>query len=216
MPTTFEALFIVLLAIAPGWVAVQTWDRGTTWAKPAGQLGELLHALTFSTIIQLLVSPFTIWWLYPYWGRISQEPVRLAVWLALVVLVVPLFGGALVSKASDALYQGRLKGQLRWPERWLRWLWPTAYPSAWDAFFADNIPDGRFLTITFKDGSRVCGPYAGSATFAKTSPQERGLYLESEWLLDDAGYPFEVLPGSAGILIHDFLNIQHIRIQEPS
>jgi len=179
-------------------------------------LAELLHALAFSTIIQLLASPFTLWWLYPFWDHIRQEPARLSIWLAVIVLAMPLLGGALLSKIGDAVYQRRLKKKESRPERWFRWLWPTVYPSAWDTFFAENVPDGRFLTITFKDGSKIAGPYAGSATFAKTSPQERGLYLESEWLLDDAGYPFEVLPGSAGILIHDFGNIQHIRLQEAS
>ncbi len=178
-----------LLAIVPGYLAVAFWRRAKTWQQPSTDLGTILPALAVSLVIQVVVSPLTIWLLLPVAGDLPQHPWNLVLWTYITVIVVPFVGGVGLGRLTD-LY---------------------AAASAWDLFFSRKLPDGQFLVITFQDGSQVAGSYYGPS-FALKSPQQQGLYLAREWVLDAEGHLDRPVSGSKGILIPTTATIRHVRV----
>ncbi len=194
-----------LLAIVPGYLAVAFWRRAKTWQQPSTDLGTILPALAVSLVIQVVVSPLTIWLLLPVAGDLPQHPWNLVVWTYITVIVVPFVGGVGLGRLTDlyAAGHGRPHGFSE--------LLPEVPPSAWDLFFSRKLPDGQFLVITFQDGSQVAGSYYGPS-FALKSPQQQGLYLAREWLLDADGHLDRPVSGSKGILIPTTATIRHVRV----
>jgi hypothetical protein len=201
-----EAL-AVLLAIVPGYLAVSFWRRAKTWQQPSSDLGTLLPALAVSLVIQVVVSPLTIWLLLPVIGDLLHHPWNLVVWTYITVIVVPFVGGVGLGRLTDLYAAGRDRAE------GLAQLLPEVPPSAWDLFFSRKIADGQFLMITFEDGSRVGGSYYGPS-FALKSPQQQGLYLAREWVVDAQGHLDRPVLGSKGILIPTTATIRHVRVIE--
>lgn len=196
---------IVLLAIVPGYLAVACWRRAKTWQQPSSELATILPALAVSLVIQVVVSPLTIWLLLPVAGDLPHHPWNLVAWTYITVIVVPIVGGIGIGRLTDLYASGQARPQ------GLAEILPEVPPSAWDLFFSRKIPDGQFLVITFEDGSQVGGSYYGSS-FALKSPQQQGLYLAREWVVDDNGHLERPVSGSKGILIPATATIRHIRV----
>jgi hypothetical protein len=195
----------VLLAIVPGYLAVSFWRRAKTWQRPSTDLGTILPALAVSLVIQVVVSPLTIWLLLPVLGDLAGHPWNLVVWTYITVIVVPFAGGVGLGRLTDLYASGHVR------PHGLAELLPEVPPSAWDLFFSRKIPDGQFLVITFEDGSRVGGSYYGPS-YALKSPQEQGLYLAREWVVDGEGNLEHPVSGSKGILIPATATIRHVRV----
>lgn len=192
MPTSLEAIGALLFAIVPGYLAVSVWARARTWKGPAGDLRTVLQAVTASAIVHLLISPLTIVWLLPHRDELDQFPERVALWAALVVLVIPLVLGGLASRAGNR--------------------WPTGRQgSGWDWLFTQQPPHEQFVVVEFKDGRRVAGVFADGA-MAHTSPDKHGLFLRPEWQMDEAGEFVRELPGTAGVLITATDDIRWVRV----
>ncbi len=148
----------------------------------------------------------------PVRDRLEEFPERLGVWLFLVVLVVPVLVGAASGRLTDYFADpshSRVEGRFR---RAIARLWPApAPPSIWDWFFTVRPPNERFLVITFRDGTRVAGAFA-EGSLALTSPEPHGLFLSSEWLLDEYGDIVRPVESSEGIMIVDTENIRFVRV----
>jgi hypothetical protein len=93
----------------------------------------------------------------------------------------------------------------------LRDLFPQTPPSAWDAFAVQGRGDGRFLVVTFDDGSRVGGLY-DTDSYTMTSPQAPGIFLEQEWRLDEQGDLIGAVDESRGVLIPNAAKIKYVRV----
>jgi hypothetical protein len=52
----------------------------------------------------------------------------------------------------------------------------------------------------------------GQGGIATTSPQQQGIYLNEEWLLDETGNIYAKLPGTWGALIPDLREVRAIKI----
>lgn len=214
LPEDFGTVGTALLAIVPGYVATAVWARARTWRGPAGDLRTILQSLVLSLVIQLALAPLTIAWLYPVREQILQYPERLAGWLALAVLVLPVGGGLAVGKLTNFLSDptsAAVRGRFR---RAIARLWPApAPPSIWDWIFTVRPPHGSFLVVEYKDGTRVAGAFA-EGSLALTSPEPHGLFLVSEWQLDQDGNIVGPVPGSAGVTIVRTDEIRSIRVLE--
>ena len=197
-------ILVALLAIVPGYLAVSFWRRAKTWQQPSSELGTILPALAVSLVIQVLVSPLTIWLLLPVLGDPANHPWNLVAWTYITVIVVPFVGGVGIGRLTDLYASGHGPSGLAE-------LLPEVPPSAWDLFFSRKIPDGQFLVITFEDGSRVGGSYYGPS-YALKSPQQQGLYLAREWVVDAEGHLDRPVSGSKGILIPATASIRHVRV----
>jgi hypothetical protein len=209
LPENLAMVAAILLAVVPGFVATSVWAKARTWKGPEGDLRTILKSFALSLVVQLAVSPLTLAWLYPVRGRLEDHSVRLAVWFALVVLVVPTLGGLAIGKVTDFLANpGSPEVQGHWRRRIAR-VWPASgAPSIWDWLFAVRPPLGSFVVVEFDDGSRVAGVFA-EGSMALTSPEQRGLYLVSEWQLNEAGDVVRPLPDTAGVMI---MNAEHVRL----
>lgn len=213
VPTSEVALAILLLAIAPGYITVATWARARTWKGPANDLRTILQSLVLSAVVQALLSPLVVLWIVPVRTSLATHGWRVAVWIIVSVIVLPVVLGIASARLTDWIFNPseiRVKG--KWARRLNRVLRPPTMPTAWDWLFtADRVPESAFLLVGFKDGSRVAGAYA-KRSLALTSPETHGIFLEREWMLDENGDIVGELPGSAGLLIPTADDVRFVRI----
>lgn len=212
LPGDFGTIGAALLAIVPGFLAQSVWARARTWKGPAGDLRAVFLSLALSVVIQLILAPLTLTWLFPVRHRLPEFPERVVTWVALAVLVIPVFGGVTVGKLTNIISDPespRVRGRLR---RAIAWIWPAeAPPSIWDWVFTVKPPHGSFVVIEFEDGRRLAGVF-GEDSIALTSPEPQGLFLVSEWELDQDGNVIGPLPDSAGVMILRTDEIRSVRI----
>ena len=176
MPGNLEAIAGLLLAIVPGFIASSVWVRARTWRGPPGDLRTILHSLAWSAAIQVVASPVTIHWLFPVRNDLGSYPERVAIWSALVILVLPL---ALGLGIAYFLYAAE---QRDW---WIAHHW-REWPSAWDFLWTTRHVDGCYVVVEFDDHRRV-GGWFGEGSNASTSPDAHGLFLNPEWVLNEVG-----------------------------
>jgi Family of unknown function (DUF6338) len=211
--TSFQALAVALLAIVPGYITIFFWSRNKMWRGLTNDLQTVLKAVAISAVLQVVLAPYVLALLYPMRGDLAGHPWFLFVWAVLVVLLLPYIAGTLTGKASDWL---ELKSHLKdeeqgWWVRLLLWLFPQAAPpSVWDSMFSRDPPDGSFVILEFRDGSRVAGTYAGESEVFQ-SPEPHGLYLSEEWTLDENGNIDEEVPNSRGVMITDLSDLRCVR-----
>lgn len=211
-PATPEALLSVLLAVLPGFVMATVWARARTWKGPASDLRTVLQSLFLSVVIQVLLLPLTLAWIYPVRAVLNTFPERLAMWLLLAIVLVPVLLGGAFARLTDYFTDPRhseVQGRFR---RAVARVWPAAAPpTIWDWLFTVRPPHERFLVVTFKDGSRVAGAFA-EHSMALTSPEPHGIFLTEEWLLDENGDLSRPIEGSDGIMIANTNEIRSIRV----
>lgn len=186
--------FFLLLAVAPGYIAVFFWALTAKFQGVRTDFETLLQSFATSLAIQLVFSPITIVWLGYYWRRNSlpQHVGDIVVWVAIVAIIAPVLGGIVVGK-----YRERVEA-----------------PTAWDSFFEEFPPPARsFLVLEMKNGKRVAGVWTENSR-AKFSPNPPGLFLEQEWTVDWGGRPKELVKSTAGILIPAGNEVLTIRVLE--
>ena len=105
---------LLLLAIVPGYLTVLFWSRARTWRGFPSDLQSILQGLAASAVIQLLISPVTLWQLYPIRDHLIDHPVRVLAWGTLAVLVMPYILGTGAAKLESLgmpyLYFENLEG----------------------------------------------------------------------------------------------------------
>jgi hypothetical protein len=165
----------------------------------------VLESLVASGVVQLAASPLTIWWLYPYRHALETVPWRIAGWLAVVVVVLPVLLGLFWAHLSNM--RGK-DGAPRWRRTW---------PTGWDWLIDGRAKrlEGTYLIIEFNDGQRVAGCYA-EESMAITSPDQLGIFLKPEWRVEDDGTCGEdaTIDGSEGVLITDLSDVRLVRIMK--
>jgi hypothetical protein len=170
-----------------------------------------LQSLALSAVIQLLLAPLTIAWIIPVRDRLVDFPERVAVWGLLAVLVLPVLFGVVGGRLSDWIADpSEPTGIRRLLARLLRTATP---PTIWDWLYQATPPFGSFLVVQFEDGSRIAGVFA-EGSMALTSPERQGIFLVSEWQLDEAGAIVGPVEQSGGILVPSTASIRSIRILE--
>ena len=211
-PATFQALAVLLLAIVPGFLATSAWARTKTWKGRGTDFSTVLQSISTSLVIQILAAPLTIESLYSVRSHLELHPLRVALWLAIVVLVLPLAGGVFVGWIGDTIFDPGAMGFRGRFRVVVAKVWPPAPPpTIWDWLFTSNVPDRCFLVVEFTDGHRIAGVFARGST-ALTSPEPPGLFLGEEWSVDSQGNLIAEVPGSAGVMIRDATTIRSVRI----
>jgi hypothetical protein len=209
-------LAIVLLAIVPGFLATATWSRARTWKGPSGDLRTVLQSIAASAALQVVISPLTLWLLYPVRAELMDHPRRIAVWAFVAVLVAPFAGGIAAARIGDLLFPPKGRPWARRPSGWRRLVdglvSAVPPPSSWDALFLTDPPSGKFVGVQFTDGTQVGGVFS-QGSVAHTSPDRHGLYLAEEWILDKDGNFIEKVANSQGILICRIEDVRWVRVQ---
>ena len=109
----------------------------------------------------------------------SQGPrlYRDVAWIALILVGPTLFGillGVVAQKDLLSRFAGSINLSL-----------VHVIPTAWDWRFA-AVQRGLFVMVTLTDGACVAG-YFGGNSFASSDGEERDLYLEEEYEVDESG-----------------------------
>lgn len=213
IPSTIEAATVILLVIAPGYLAIHAWYRAKTWQGFGGDLDTVLRCLAASMLVQVPMFPLAVWaGIYPDVAHPGKHAAALFVWLLATVLLVPLAGGYLAGTLYGYFF---LPDEMGKPATFWAYLWQRLRgiepPTAWDDAFLYRVPAGSALVIEFTDGSKVAGSWEYPGT-AKTSPNTPGLFLPEEWALDEDGNLSHLVPASHGLLIPDARTIRQIRI----
>jgi Family of unknown function (DUF6338) len=191
-----------------------TWARARTWKGPSSDLRTILQSLVLSGVVQVLLVPLTIAWVVPDRSDPADHPWPLAAWATLAVLIVPVCLGFGVARLQDWLYPPLAHWDDE-PNRWRRQvekvLGSPPPPTMWDWTFTRRNLRARFVLIEFDDGSHVGGVFA-AGSYALTSPEAQGLFLSSEWQLNDTADFVSEIPATEGILIPNTSNIRWIRV----
>jgi hypothetical protein len=202
-----------LLAIAPGYITAAAWARARTWKGPSSDLRTIIQALVLSAVVQAVVSPLTVLWILPVRATLVTHPWRVAIWIILCVLVVPVVLGLGSARVTDKIFNPSEVVVKTGLSKFLNKIVPASTPpTVWDWLFtADRVPESGFMIIDFADGARVAGAFAQDS-MALTSPEAHGLFLEQEWLLNEQGDIEAELPGSGGLLLPRADEIRWVRI----
>src|SRR5437773_2378830 len=177
MPEVAKSFGLLLLAIVPGYLTVVFWSRARTWRGFPGELQAVLQGLSISAVIQVLLSPYTLWQLYPVRDHLVDHPVRVIAWGALAILVLPYILGTGVAKLENVLFPAGSSKPPRGLRAVVAWfIRPDPEPSIWDWAIPADLLGGRFVIIEFNDGSQIAGTW-GQGGVATTSPHQQGIYL---------------------------------------
>ncbi|MCU1493687.1 MAG: hypothetical protein JWO62_1451 [Acidimicrobiaceae bacterium] len=79
LPTSEASLVIILLAIAPGYIAAAAWARARTWKGPTGDLRTILQSLVLSAVVQAILVPLTVVWIAPIRNSLANYPLRVTI-----------------------------------------------------------------------------------------------------------------------------------------
>jgi Family of unknown function (DUF6338) len=196
VPSTVEALAVVVIALIPG--ALYTW----AFERLVGRWGigfsdRLFRFIGVSALLHALAAPVT----YTLWRDFLREQAQpglndLPLWMWVVALLY-------VAVPSALGYLVALGYQRQWkPIRAV--LGSSSAPTAWDAIFSGN-PAGWIL-MRLKSGAWVGGEYA-EGSYAGGYPEPADLFLSKEcpidqesgnFILDRVGQP---LANGYGILV---------------
>ena len=167
-------IFTVIGLVVPGFIIAKVRQQFITGQREAVSK-ELLEYLTFGAINFAFFS-----WLIYLLGHGSLG----IGWRATGWLVVILIGPVVLGMASGIAAQKGLKHRLlgAWPFRLVDVKSVHAVPTAWDWKFS-KMP-GQFVLIYLKDGRYFAG-YCGADSFISSNPNERDLYVEDVYDLDE-------------------------------
>lgn len=162
MPTSIQAVMVVIVFLIPGFVA----SRVLSYAYPTSEPSDarlILTAIMHSCINYALLS----WVFILSWKKLWYLNTAFLVFLALVTLFVsPVLTTLGLLKLLEKNWIRRLRQTFGLPH---------PVPKAWDYFFRRGIP--CWVIATLKSG-RVIGGLYGSNSFASSYPSTEDVYLE--------------------------------------
>jgi hypothetical protein len=194
LPTTIEALIIILLVISPGYVFTQIARRSIAHIQEPTDLRFLLTVITAGFGIQAIVFPVFTRNLFTYYraDTLVDHQTEAYLWLVVVCFLGPFVLGALAGKAVAWRPIEKLLDiiGLGYTDR---------MPSAWD--YVIRQKGSRYVRVHLKEGGRMVGGIYHTNSLASSDPKRPDLYLEQAWQLDDHGFFTEVLPSTTGVWI---------------
>jgi hypothetical protein len=174
-----DKINLLILFTVPGFVALKTWTLIYPSAKlrASESIFELFFYSTVNYILPtlpllLLAKNISVTWFY-------------IVSYVIVLLISPVLWAYLVKKIINARQFQKVSG-----------LNPSQ--TAWTYFF--NTKAYYFVLVHLNEGSIIGGLY-GSNSYASLYPEEKDIYLEEVWKIDDNGVFKEKHKDSFGMLI---------------
>ncbi len=165
-----ETLFLTAIFILPGFIS-------TAIVRKANPLGKsqiaryLLECLAFS-IVNIVIFA----WAYYFIFLIHNK------WLFLIIVVlVLLISSVFIGLLSAYIIQNGLvdKCMKKFKIKPI-----NSTPSSWDYFFSKGKV--CFIIVTMKNGAMIAG-YYGEKSFASSSMDERDIYIEKGFYIDENG-----------------------------
>lgn len=179
VPTTLEALIIIALVIAPGFVLATFASRVTAFGNQTSDLRFLLPTITAGTIVHVLLSPWTVRLVDFYDDRtLRAHNIEVVLWGVVTLLIVP---------ASLGIFTGWLSNT-RPMDRMLDGIglgYVDRMPNSWE--YVMRLQRAGFVRIHLKDGEIIGGRYSGNSFAGSAEGSSPDLYLEDVWRLNDQG-----------------------------
>ncbi len=212
MPTTLEALLLLILFVGPGFLCARV-VRAEIPSSFTGERNSVFLSMIFSTLIHVLLLPYTFYLLpdiqkFLSSFEISNASSQLIIdwwvfcWVVVVLFVAPLVAAVVLSRlwrfGPMQPYLAKLGMSVA-----------QAIPTAWDWTFLSQA-DGCWIIAEMEDGSLVGGEY-GAGSFASLSPHRTDLFLEKEYYVDENHSFLEMLPDTVGVWINAE-NVKHIHL----
>lgn len=176
MPTSFQAVAVLVVALVPGALYVWSFERRAgRWG--IGLSDRIFRFIGVSAIFHTLLAPATYWFWSTQWSRLrDQDGPSWWLWaVAVGYVALPLLVGSWVGYATR-------KGS-RWA---LFFTGPDPAPRAWDYLFQGNR-DG-WIRLKLKSGTWVAGAYAtsvgGLRSYAAGYPEDQDFFLATTVSVD--------------------------------
>lgn len=201
----------VLLAIAPGYLTIYFAIHGRTGQAVVPDLILVLQSLVISAVILAALGPFAFASLWPYRDHLDTRVAELVLWGVVIFMLSPYVAGTV----SRTFLEWMNAHPDTWPTRAFRVaLASPAPPTLWDWSSLRGLHEGRFVVIEYADGHKIGGAY-GRPGVVITSPEEHGIFLATEWTLNEAGVPTTPVADSAGVLVPLREDVRSIRLFNP-
>lgn len=176
MPTTFQALGVLVAALLPGALYLWAFERlAGRWGATLSD--RLLRFIGGSAILHALFAPATYWFWSTQWPTIANRgQVSWNLWgLVLAYVAIPMLIGTLVGYGT----------RKRW--RWATLITgPDPAPRAWDYLFQGER-DG-WVRLRLKSGTWIAGGYAtatdGLKSYSAGYPEDQDLFLATTAAVD--------------------------------
>ncbi|WP_339892132.1 DUF6338 family protein [Neptuniibacter pectenicola] len=174
-------LFLFIAFVVPGFVAIKVYELLAP-SKSGESSKQLVDAISYSCLNYAIL----LWPIYLV-ETSGLKATNLNYYLFFYFSVLFVFPTLLV---------------ILW--RWLRELeivqkfvpHPTQKP--WDYVFSQR--QCHWVIVTLRNGEKIAGMY-GPNSFASSAPAEEQLYLEEQWMLNDAGGFERRVEQTSGIII---------------
>jgi hypothetical protein len=194
--TGFDPLFYTVAFLVPGFI-LQWALSAFVPQKAVDSQFSFLRFLTLSCINYALWS-WLIYLIYhvefftaaPGWTAVAWFVIVLVSPIGLAVLLTHLADRGTVRQVLQSIGLNPLHG----------------IPTSWDYRFS-TIDKAVWILVTLKDATSVAGLF-GSQSFASSEREDRDLYVQEVWKIDDDGTWYRASP-NAGILIRGD-QIKHI------
>jgi len=199
VPTTYEALVIVVLIFVPGIIFSQLVRRAIMF-YPEQMHGW--HFLSFGAVglfLHTLMFPFGTKWVIDWYvaGTIDKYWFWTFLWFVFTIFLWPVLTGIgtsvvvryqWVDDQLDKVGMGRA----------------DRTPSAWD--WAVDLHESRWIKVHLRDGTVIGGFYATESLAAVYSSQ-KDIYLEQMWLIGPEGEFSHIVASSDGVWIgHEMIS----------
>ncbi|MSP88630.1 MAG: hypothetical protein EXQ92_07430 [Alphaproteobacteria bacterium] len=203
MSITIEAVIILALLVAPGFVCTRLVNIPLPSAYSTGR-GYVILAFIFSLVVHMAGLPFTLsvaGRIVSFWlslrnlkgGKsINLDWVVLG-WTVSVLFVFP----AILAILLSWLWQAR------WTQPALRHVELSVVQmisQAWDWVFLSQ-QQGCWAVAELDDGRRIAGEY-GPKSFASLSPYGKDMFIEAEYEIDEQNNIGERIQDSVGVWIN--------------
>lgn len=172
----------ILPLLLPGFVALGVRSQFIRGFRPSQSKENIVTYLAFSSVYNALVVRFV----KPEWMTDSTF------WFLVIFIIVPAIIGLLLGVNVQRNF---IRGGLS-----RIGVYTThAVPTAWDWVFSRGV-NAQLVLVTLKNGTQFSGLY-GLESFASSIPNERDLYIQWLYDIDEAGNWTPVDEEGKGVLI---------------
>lgn len=205
IPTSVEAIAIIVLVFIPGYVFLQFTKSAVAFVPQTVDARYFFAVITWGGLIHITASHWTIPVLEWYQNDQLDEHVRyVLIWAVLTLGVGPLIAGIVGAWLVLLPWINRILGSIGMD-------YVSRTPTAWNY----SIKTGAgWVRVHLQDGTVIGGVY-GPKSFADDT-DEQDLFLEQVYNLTDTGDFGEPVRGSAGVWIpHDVIShVMFFRVEE--
>jgi hypothetical protein len=197
IPTSVEAVVVIVLIFIPGYVFLQFTRSAVAFIPQTIDARYFFAVITWGGLIHALM----LWWTldllrwYEHGTLVDEHPIAMALWGIITLVVLPLVcgvvGAALLLMAPVNSFLARIG--LDYVNR---------MPSAWN--YSTKLESG-WVRVHLRDGTLIGGHF-GPASFADDAG-EKDIYLERVYNLNAVGDFEDEVVNTAGVWIsHDVIS----------